>query len=107
MAHFIPAQTQVRSLTRDFLDAAQPYLPGRRGVFILGGLAAIVVLSLSWSWLAALGVASVLLTVLPCLAMCALGLCMNRMGGRSCSTGTDVPTALSSTQGQPAQDKEN
>ncbi|GGG52463.1 hypothetical protein GCM10010964_44520 [Caldovatus sediminis] len=33
-----------------------------------------------WSWLVAAGVAPVLLGALPCLAMCALGLCMGRMG---------------------------
>lgn len=39
-----------------------------------------------WSWLVAIGVAPLLLSVAPCAAMCGLGLCMHRMGGRSCST---------------------
>jgi hypothetical protein len=42
--------------------------------------------ALNWSWLVAVGIAPLLLTVLPCAAMCALGLCMNRMAGGSCST---------------------
>ena len=37
-------------------------------------------LFLSWGWLVAAGVASVIVGVLPCLAMCAAGLCMGRMG---------------------------
>ncbi len=39
-----------------------------------------------WSWLAAIGVAPLLLGVAPCAAMCALGLCMHRMGGRLSSS---------------------
>lgn len=35
-------------------------------------------LYLGWDWLVAVGAASVILAVLPCLAMCALGLCMGR-----------------------------
>lgn len=38
----------------------------------------------NWSWLVAAGIAPLLLSVLPCVAMCALGLCMSRMNGRSC-----------------------
>jgi hypothetical protein len=34
-----------------------------------------------WDWLAATGLATVLIAVAPCLAMCALGLCMR--GGKS------------------------
>jgi len=39
-----------------------------------------------WSWLVAIGVAPLLLSVAPCVAMCGLGLCMNRMGGRACNS---------------------
>lgn len=38
----------------------------------------------NWSWLVAAGIAPLLLSVLPCVAMCALGLCMSRMKGSSC-----------------------
>jgi len=41
-----------------------------------------------WSWLVAIGAAPLLLSVAPCAAMCGLGLCMHRMGGRSCSAAT-------------------
>lgn len=47
-------------------------------------LAAILVtagLAFNWSWLVAVGVGPVLITALPCVAMCALGLCMNRGNG--------------------------
>jgi len=49
---------------------------------MLIGLAVLAV-ALYWrqSWLAALGVAPFLIALLPCMAMCALGLCMH--GGTS------------------------
>ncbi len=39
-------------------------------------------LALGWEWLAAVGALPVLLSLLPCAAMCALGLCMG-MGRES------------------------
>ncbi|SRR5216683_674967 len=102
-SHF--TQTTETSLTHDLLDAARPYLPSRRGLFVLAGIMAIAALSLSWSWLAAMGVASLLLTALPCLVMCALGLCMNRIGGGSCSTDATDPPSPSSVQLQPPQER--
>ena len=41
-----------------------------------------------WEWLAAAGLAPLLLAVLPCAAMCALGLCASRAGNKDASTGT-------------------
>jgi hypothetical protein len=52
-----------------------------------------------WSWLVALGVVPLLVSVAPCLAMCALGLCMHRGTSRSC--GTAGPTVPSSQNDQP------
>ena len=46
------------------------------GVTLAGGAGALV---LGWDWLVAAGVASIIVAVAPCLVMCALGLCMNRM----------------------------
>lgn len=64
---------------------ARYYLGGRRGLLILAGLAIAAGLALNWSWLVAVGIAPILIAILPCLAMCALGLCMSRAGGKSCS----------------------
>lgn len=71
---------------------------GRRGLIAAGAVIVAAGLALNWSWLVAAGIAPVLLSVLPCVAMCALGLCMNRKTGRSCSAegvaqkeGTDIP----------------
>ncbi|CAN7725678.1 hypothetical protein [Mesorhizobium sp. LjNodule214] len=61
-------------------------LGGRRGLIAAGAAIAIAGLAFNWTWLVAAGIAPLLLSVLPCVAMCALGLCMSRMTGRSCST---------------------
>ena len=82
------SQSEDGSLGRDLLYALRYYLGSRRGLLVLAGLAITAGLALNWSWLAAAGIAPILISVLPCLAMCALGLCMNRSGGKSCSTAT-------------------
>lgn len=56
---------------------------GTRGLLILGAAVIVAGLALNWSWLVAIGVAPLLLTALPCVAMCALGLCMRPKGGKS------------------------
>lgn len=87
MADTQQSQSQDGSLVRDLLYALLYYLSGRRGLLMLAVVAFVGGLALNWSWLAAAGIAPILISVLPCLAMCALGLCMNRLGGKSCSTG--------------------
>jgi hypothetical protein len=74
------------SLAQDWLNAVRYWLRGRNGVIALLVLAVVIGAALNWSWLVAIGIAPILITVLPCAAMCALGLCMHRMGGGSCST---------------------
>jgi hypothetical protein len=50
-------------------------------------------------------VAPVLISAAPCLAMCALGLCMHRMGSRAGSITQDAPTArLASENSSPQQE---
>ena len=71
-----------------------------RNVLIAGIVLAVAAgLFFGWNWIAAAGVASLILGILPCLAMCALGLCMNRMGKKDAptseatvpATGTQIP----------------
>ena len=45
-----------------------------------------------WPWLVAVGVAPILLSILPCAVMCAFGLCMMRMGNGSKSAGSQANT---------------
>ena len=57
-------------------------------VIVTGGLA------LGWGWLAAVGVLPFVLSVLPCVAMCALGLCMMKgSDGKSCAIQKDSGSA--------------
>jgi hypothetical protein len=74
-----------------------------QGLTITGIAAAVVGLTLGWSWVVALGVAPLILTLGPCLVMCALGLCMNMRNGAQGPAGnpglgseTEVPSSTSS-----------
>ena len=51
----------------------------RRVLITAGVLALALGAAFNWSWLVAVGVAPVFLAVLPCAAMCALGLCAMSM----------------------------
>lgn len=67
------------------LTKARSYLTGRRGLILLALAIIGIGVALNWGWLVAIGVAPVLLALAPCAAMCALGVCMSKMGGKSCS----------------------
>ena len=62
--------------------------PGGRKILIAAAVvAAGGGIVLNWGWLVAAGIAPLILAVLPCVAMCALGLCANKLfGGGACST---------------------
>lgn len=81
-----PTKTEEMSLIQIAGGLARHYLGGRRGLMLLGGIAVVGGVILNWSWFVAIGLAPLLLALAPCAAMCALGLCMNKMGGKSCST---------------------
>ncbi|MEZ5936332.1 MAG: hypothetical protein R3F54_31410 [Alphaproteobacteria bacterium] len=84
------------SLKHDWLNALRYWLGGRKGMTIIAIVVVVMGAALNWNWLVAAGIAPLLLGVLPCAAMCALGLCMNRMTGGSCSSGnsdTAAPTS--------------
>lgn len=49
------------------------------GLLIGGGAVLVTGVALNWGWLTAIGIAPVLIGLLPCAAMCALGLCMPRL----------------------------
>jgi len=57
---------------------------------VLLGLGSLVVIAglffSGWAWLVAAGLAPLILSVLPCVAMCALGVCMMGRSGKSQST---------------------
>lgn len=58
---------------------------GRRGWLLLAlGLLATGA-TLNWSWLAAIGLAPIILSLAPCALMCAAGFCLSG-GSKSCAT---------------------
>lgn len=107
-----------------------PYLGGRRGLLVLGGIALTLGAGLNWSWLAAAGITPVLVGLLPCAAMCALGLCLPRLmrpnadqqvapldmsSNRVPASGTDLPSIVRASadadccapaRAQPSRDSE-
>jgi hypothetical protein len=85
--------------------AYRPSIVGRfgRNRFILGGAAATLLaagLAWQWSWLVAIGVAPLLVSVAPCAVMCALGVCMMGKGSGSCNA---TKTDTSAVSGNAAQ----
>jgi hypothetical protein len=70
----------------------------------LTGLAAVMLVAgavFNWSWLVAAGVAPLLLSVAPCITMCALGLCMANMSRRN-RAGASTDIASNSSIGAPS-----
>jgi hypothetical protein len=68
----------------ELLSAARHYLGGRRTLTVLAIAAIAAGLALNWSWLVTAGLAPLVLTLLPCTAMCALHLCMKSGGEGHC-----------------------
>lgn len=63
----------------------------RPRLMAIGGTAVVGAgLALNWTWLTAIGAAPILLSLLPCAAMCALGLCMRGGGTKSCGANGDA-----------------
>jgi hypothetical protein len=72
------ASTTKPSLAQHWVNAVRYWLRSRNGVIVLIMLAVMAGAALNWSWLVAVGIAPLLLTMLPCAAMCAIGLWRTR-----------------------------
>ena len=72
-------------------NKARRVITGGRALIGIGALAVALGLAFNWRWLTAIGVAPILVSVLPCAAMCALGLCMSRGRGASCHASSTEP----------------
>jgi hypothetical protein len=73
---------------------------GRNRLLVGGAALSLIAAGLiwQWSWLVAIGVAPLLLSAAPCVAMCALGLCMHRMCSRTGTSAQNVTSETSSPQ---------
>ena len=71
--------TAIRSLggpgVRNILAGLRRHLGGRRILWLIAAVALAAGLTLRWNWLVAAGVAPIIVGLLPCAAMCALGFC--------------------------------
>ena len=83
-----------RSLLRD-------YSPNRKLLVVLALAVIGAGVVFNWSWLVAVGIAPILLALAPCAVMCALGLCMNKAGGKSCSGETNACAQDNAKKGEP------
>lgn len=71
-----------------------------RGALVAAALAIVTIgIVMNWSVLVAAGIAPALISTgaMPCALMCALGLCMSRMGKNSCATETEPQHSAGAT----------
>ena len=81
---------------------------GNRRVLAVGGLAiGGAGLALGWDWLTAVGIAPLLISVAPCLIMCALGMCMMGKAGKAISNESSAPADGASVQPKPPSASES
>jgi hypothetical protein len=84
------AETRLPQAVQAFL---RRWLTGRRGLIVAAAALVLAGLALGWSWLTAIGVAPVLLSLAPCAAMCAIGACAMGRGNASCAKPTAADAA--------------
>jgi hypothetical protein len=74
---------------------------GRWRPWLIGGaLVVSIALYGGWDWVIAVGLAPILVAILPCAAMCALGLCMGRGKSKGETTLADIRKTYE-TNGEP------
>ncbi len=88
------------SAPRAATNAVRSMLGSRRGLIVLGAMVLGLGLLFKWNWIVAVGIAPLLLSALPCVAMCALGLCMSKMAGGQ--SGSQSPSTDAGPDSTPA-----
>ena len=73
------------SRVRNRADQLRGWLVSPRGLIVVALAIIGTGLALSWNWVVAAGFAPLLLSLAPCAAMCALGVCMMAKGNASCA----------------------
>ena len=98
-----PASGASRSFAGELLYAVRYYLGGRIGLIAIAAAALGLGAYYNWAWLVAAGIAPLLLSALPCVAMCALGLCMRGHSKSPTSESASPPNLLDKSGEQPPQ----
>jgi hypothetical protein len=92
------SSTTERPLGRDLSYAVRYYLRNRWTLVALASFAVILGLYFGgWGWLVAAGLAPVILSTLPCLVMCGLGVCMMCRGQKQSTVSRDSVDTTTST----------
>jgi hypothetical protein len=97
-----PTETAKVPLSRLALNLARYYLGNRWVLLALGAAVLLAGIGLNWSWLVAVGLAPILISVLPCLVMCALGVCMLCRSSEKQSTAARDATDAATSPPAPA-----
>jgi hypothetical protein len=87
MTEPVSAGGQESSLVRYWFYAAHFYVGRRNMILILAALAIAGGIAMNWNWLVASALAPIVIALLPCAVMCALGLCMHRLSGKAGASG--------------------
>ena len=89
MVEKIEKDTVTISKAQQLLNVVWPLVGARKTR--IGLLLSIVAIGMyfNWSWFVAAGVAPIILSILPCAAMCAFGLCMRPGKKGSCSKNSE------------------
>ncbi len=95
----IPSQTPLR---QDLAYAARYYLRGWRNLVALTAVIAVPALWFGGPWLVAAGAVSLLISLAPCLVMCALGLCMMKNCNKKVASSGGAASAVPTTDSTPA-----
>lgn len=91
-----------RALPRPTLAASLSMIRSRRGLIALAALLLALGFASNWSWLVAVGVAPIILAVLPCAVMCAFGLCMSH-GNHHSDSAADGSSSVAADAGAQAE----
>ena len=94
-----PAKPDERALASGVLSAVRYYVGTRTGIVAAAAVVIGAGAWFNWGWLVAVGIAPLVVNVLPCAAMCALGLCMS---GKNKSAGNVSPTVRNGLLKEPA-----
>ena len=92
-----PTESAEVPLSRLGLNLVRYYLGNRSALLVLGAGVLLAGIGLNWSWLVAAGIAPILLSTLPCLVMCALGVCMLCRSSEKQTAARDAADAATSS----------
>ena len=92
-----PTESAKVPLSRLGLNLVRYYLGNRWALLVLGAGVLLTGIALNWGWLVAAGIAPILLSTLPCLVMCGLGLCMLCRSSEKQTAARDAADAATSS----------